>query len=69
MPYKCLNCGSIFDEPETINTSYESYYGVSGMFSNSTRMELDVCPCCNDDDITEFYDDEDEESEEDEDGN
>lgn len=65
MIYKCLNCGSIFDEPNTIFTTYESYYGVSDLFYNSTSMELDVCPCCDSDDIDEF----DEECEDEEDGN
>lgn len=66
MPYKCLNCGYRFEEPETIPTTYESYYGVGGMFPNSTAMDLYVCPWCNDEDIEEIHG-EDEESEEDED--
>lgn len=63
MPYKCLNCGSRFEEPVTISTTYESYYGVCGMFPNSTPMDLEVCPWCHCEDIEETHGYEAEESE------
>lgn len=58
MPYRCLNCGARFDEPYTKHTSYESYYGVSGMFGSSTPLDLELCPSCDDEDVEEFCDDE-----------
>ncbi|EOZ2853508.1 hypothetical protein ACQQ4G_003108 [Listeria monocytogenes] len=64
MPYRCLNCGCEFEEPETKNTSYEDYYGVGGMFPYHTPCTLYVCPCCEDEDIEEFDEDEEMEGEE-----
>lgn len=67
MPYRCSCCKNKFSEPETIPTTYESYYGVSDLFSNSTPMDLYVCPICNSDDIDETYwDDEDDDLEDEE---
>ena len=60
MPYKCNNCGRTFQEPDIQQTSYESYYGVSDLFPNSTPLSLSVCPCCGDDDIEEIYEDDEE---------
>ncbi len=57
MPYKCNNCGSTFQEPSIKQTTYESYYGVSDLFPNSTPFLLSVCPHCGDDDIEEIYED------------
>lgn len=60
--YKCLDCLKTFneDELETINTTYEEYYGVNGDFPYNTPMEYDVCPYCH----SESYDEIDEEEEE-----
>lgn len=55
--YRCKNCGCRFDEPKELNSSWEAYYGISGMFDYSTPMTRNVCPECNDDEIE--YDDED----------
>lgn len=63
MPYKCLNCGARFDEPHIMHTSYEFHYGVASMFPNLTPLELDVCPCCNDEELEEVYEDDEEEDE------
>lgn len=57
MPYKCMNCGVKFIEPSIIHTSYESHYGVIGLFSCRTPLELEVCPSCNDEDLEELYED------------
>ena len=67
MLYKCMNCGERFNEPDTIPTTYESYYGVAGMFPYSTPLDLYVCPWCNAEDIEEIsiYDDDECEDEED----
>lgn len=56
----CDNCGAMFDEPELENDTYESYYGVSSMFSNSHSMMLEVCPCCGSEDIASYCEDADE---------
>ena len=60
--YRCLDCCKTFNEEEleTINTTYEEYYGVNGDFPNSTPMSYDVCPYCH----SENYDEIDEEEEE-----
>lgn len=50
----CNACGSTFEEPETIKTTYESFYGVGGFFNNSTPLNLDVCPVCNCEDFIEI---------------
>ena len=57
--YRCKNCGCRFDEPKELNSSWEAYYGISGMFDYSTPRTAYVCPECNDDEIEEEYDDED----------
>ena len=57
--YRCKNCGCRFDEPKELNSTWEAYYGISGMFDYSTPRTAYVCPECNDDEIEEEYDDED----------
>lgn len=49
--YICNNCEHEFDNPIVKNTTYESFYGVAGMFPNSTPMELYLCPWCGSDDF------------------
>lgn len=49
--YKCKNCGCRFDEPKRINSTWETYYGISNMFDHSTPKIFYVCPECNDDEI------------------
>ena len=64
MLYKCLNCGAIFEKPHIKKTSYEAYYGVWGMFPNRTPLTLEVCPCCYDEEIEEYNEDDEDEGEE-----
>ena len=45
----CNNCKSEFKEPKRIITTYETFFGVSSMFPDSNRLELLVCPNCDDD--------------------
>ena len=42
--FKCNNCCENFleDEASLVHTSYESYYGVSHLFPNSTPLDK-VC--------------------------
>lgn len=49
--YKCTNCNCRFEEPKSIRTSYESYYGVSDLFDSYNYMDLLVCPECDYEDI------------------
>ena len=55
--YRCKNCGCRFDEPKELKSTWEAYYGISGMFDYSTPRIAYVCPECNDDEIEEEYDD------------
>ena len=55
--YRCKNCGCRFDEPKELNSTWEAYYGISGMFDFSTPRTAYVCPECNDEELE--YDDED----------
>ena len=59
--FKCDNCDSIFETPSIYHTSYEEYYGVGHLFSNSTPLELEVCPCCGEDSFEEYKEEEEEE--------
>lgn len=56
----CDNCGAMFDEPELEKDTYENYFGVGSMFSNSHSMTLEVCPMCGSEDIASYCEDEDE---------
>lgn len=64
--YRCLRCDEEFYEPNTVETSYESYYGVSSEFTGSTPLTLKICPYCNSDEIEEFEEVEEYEEEEEE---
>ena len=52
--YKCNNCRSEFEEPATKNVIAEDYLGISNLFQSSTRMDIHLCPNCNDDEIEEL---------------
>lgn len=49
--YKCKNCRSEFEEPATKNVAAEEYLGIDNLFPNKTRLDVYLCPNCNDDDI------------------
>lgn len=51
--YKCPECNAIFEEPILIRTTYESYYGVSDLQSN-TPLTLELCPNCKAENIEEI---------------
>lgn len=53
--YKCSECGRFFDEPNEVRTSYESYYGVSNLFPNSTPFVYGTCPHCNSESYEECH--------------
>lgn len=52
--YRCNNCNEMFEEPETKNLIAEEYLGVSHLLQGCTRMDINICPCCNDDDLEEL---------------
>lgn len=52
--YKCNNCDERFEEPERKNIIWEHYLGISNLFPSRTRMDVYICPNCNDDDIEEL---------------
>lgn len=52
--YKCNNCRSEFEEPEARNIIAEDYLGISTLMPRRTRMNIYVCPSCNDEDIEEL---------------
>lgn len=62
--YKCSNCGKVFDEPNTVKTTYEAYYGVSSSFAYGSPLYYDVCPYCDSEDIDRYYPSDEEEEEE-----
>lgn len=49
--YQCESCKKKFKDFKILKTSYESYYGVASLFSNSKRLELQVCPYCESEEI------------------
>ena len=53
--YKCARCGEIFDEPEYKEFCFESYYGVSSMFSDKHYGTAPICPNCGTEDIEDYY--------------
>lgn len=63
MPYKCNECGHVFEEPYEHHTTYESLYGIAGMFPYTTPVTILECPYCDSEDF-DVYDEEDEYDEE-----
>lgn len=57
--YKCNDCGSIFDEPDSEYIDLEEYYGVGSLFNDHHHEYMSVCPCCGSNDY-EYYDEEEE---------
>lgn len=56
--YICEECGCVFDDPLRVNTTYESYYGVSDSFHSGTQMQLELCPNCRSEEHREVEEDE-----------
>lgn len=52
--WKCDACNHTFEEPKEINTTYESYYGVSSLFPNSTALTILSCPYCGEESVEEL---------------
>lgn len=52
--YYCENCKSEFEEPIKEKTSFENYYGVDHLFSDSHDFTLEKCPHCGSEEIEEM---------------
>lgn len=52
--YKCDYCKCKFDEPDTLSTTYEDYYGVSDDVMSRTHLSIEVCPICGSEEISEM---------------
>lgn len=59
--YICEHCEKVFEEPHTIHTTYESYYGVWSDFSSHNPLDLKVCPHCGCEEIKPYEESEEEE--------
>ena len=64
--YRCNKCKEIFDELEIEETTYESYYGVSDLFPNSTYLILHKCTMCHEENDYKYFNEEENEDEEEE---
>jgi hypothetical protein len=54
----CNDCEKTFEEPKTIMTTYEKYYGVGDLFGNHHSLELYCCPYCRSEDFEDYEEDE-----------
>lgn len=52
--YYCNNCDEQFEEPKINKIIFEEYYGVSNLFPDRHKVDLEVCPNCGDDNIEEM---------------
>ena len=61
--YRCEDCGRYFYEHEMAqrHTTYETSYGVSGLFNTSNDLTIDVCPYCGSEWIEEIEEEEEDE--------
>lgn len=57
--YRCERCGEIFDEPDSKEICFESYYGVGSMFQDRHYGSVAICPECGTEDIEKYYEGED----------
>lgn len=58
--YKCNNCDATFEEPEWKRICFEQEYGVANLFETRTYTNIQVCPCCKEDEIEEIEEEENE---------
>lgn len=50
----CNNCEKTFEEPKTIMTTYEKYFGVGDQFGNHHSLEIYCCPFCRSEDFEDY---------------
>ena len=58
--YKCEDCGSVFDEPESVRYCYEEEYGVTSLFGDRHYGYYDACPFCGSEEIHSYQEEDDE---------
>lgn len=56
--YKCNNCGCKFEQPKRVDL--ETYYGVYSSFGNTYGEMINLCPECEENNITEYNEEEEE---------
>lgn len=56
--YKCNNCGCKFEHPKRVDL--ETYYGVYSSFGNTYGEMINLCPECEENNITEYNEEEEE---------
>lgn len=56
--YKCNNCGCKFEQPKRVDL--ETYYGVYSSFGNTYGEMINLCPECEENNITEYNKEEEE---------
>jgi len=52
--YYCRNCKIEFENPKEEKTTYEDFYGISTMFSDSHECTIKTCPHCGSEEIEEM---------------
>lgn len=58
--YVCEECGSMFDEPESVRYCLEEYNGVSSLFGNRHYGYYEACPYCGSEEIESKWEEDDE---------
>ena len=56
--HKCNNCGCKFEQPKRVDL--ETYYGVYSSFGNTYGEMINLCPECEENNITEYNEEEEE---------
>lgn len=56
--YICNNCGSAFEEPETVRYCKDEFNGTDDLFGNWQYGEYAACPDCGSEEIEETYEEE-----------
>lgn len=59
--YRCIDCGEVFDEPESVRYNKDDYNGTADLFGNWQWGTYDACPNCGSEDIEETFEEEEEE--------
>ena len=62
--YRCLECGSKFEEPDYMEVCWEAYYGVGHDFARRNYGAIAECPHCGSSDIEEVSEEDDDDFEE-----
>ena len=58
--YKCDDCGSVFNEPDSVRYCYEEECGVTSLFGDRHYGYYDACPYCGSEEINSYYEEDEE---------